>query len=52
LEAALRAIADKILQTSSPSREDVHRIKMEVCKAYRLNRIPGNAEIIRILRSD
>jgi len=34
----------------SPSREDVNRVKVEVCGEHGLNRIPGNAEIIGILK--
>lgn len=50
MESAIRAIAERLLEISSPSRADVNRIKIEVSKEYRLDGIPGNAEIIGILR--
>ncbi len=50
MEAALRTIVERLLRISSPSREDVNRVKIEVCGEYGLGRIPGNADIIGILK--
>ena len=50
MEAALRAIVDRLLHLPSPSREDVNRVKREVCREHGLDQIPGNAEVIRVLR--
>jgi len=50
LEAALRTIVERLLHMPSLSREDVNRVKVEVCGEYGLDRIPGNAEIIGILK--
>jgi len=50
LEAALRTIVGRLLHMSSPNREDVNRVKVEVCGEHGLDRIPGNAEIISVLK--
>ncbi len=50
MESALRAIAERLLEIPSPSRADVNRIKIEVSREHRLGGIPGNAEVIGILR--
>ena len=49
LEAALRTIVERLLHLPSPSREDVNRVKVEVCREQGLGRIPGNAEVISAL---
>ncbi|MCW3991800.1 MAG: tRNA uridine(34) 5-carboxymethylaminomethyl modification radical SAM/GNAT enzyme Elp3 [Candidatus Bathyarchaeota archaeon] len=49
LEAALRTIAERLLQMPSPGREDVNRVKVDVCRERGLQRIPGNAEVIGVL---
>jgi len=51
LEAALRTIVERLLHLPSPTREDVNRVKVEVCGEHGLERIPGNAEIISVLKS-
>lgn len=50
METALRAIVERLLHLLSPSRDDVNRIKFEVCREYGLDRMPGNAEVIAVLR--
>jgi elongator complex protein 3 len=52
LEAALRAIVERLLAIPSPSRADVDRVKFAVCKDFGLGGIPGNAEIIAALKPD
>jgi elongator complex protein 3 len=52
LEAALRAIVERLLAIPSPSRADVDRVKFDVCKDSGLGGIPGNAEIIAALKPD
>ena len=52
MEAALRAIVERLLAISSPSRADVDRVKFVVCKDFGLGGIPGNAEIIAALKPD
>jgi elongator complex protein 3 len=52
LKAALRAIVEKLLALPKPSRADIDRVKFEVCKDFGLGGIPGNAEIIDVLRLD
>jgi len=49
LEAALRAIADRLLSAPSIGREGVNRAKIEVCRELGLDRIPANSEIIGVL---
>ncbi|MCW4036219.1 MAG: tRNA uridine(34) 5-carboxymethylaminomethyl modification radical SAM/GNAT enzyme Elp3 [Candidatus Bathyarchaeota archaeon] len=50
MEQALRAIVERLFEVLSPSRADVDRIKLEVSKEYGLGGIPGNAEVIGVLR--
>ena len=50
MEAAHRAIVERLLRLPSPSKEDVNRVKVEVCREHGLDRIPGNADIIGVLR--
>ncbi|MCD6264000.1 tRNA uridine(34) 5-carboxymethylaminomethyl modification radical SAM/GNAT enzyme Elp3 [Candidatus Bathyarchaeota archaeon] len=47
---ASRAIIERLMELPSPSREDVERVKFEVCGALGVGRIPGNADLIRALR--
>ena len=49
---ALRVIIERLLAIPSPSRADVDRVKFEVCKDFGLGGIPGNAEIIAVLKPD
>lgn len=50
MEAALRAVVERLLHLPSPSRKDVNKVKVEACREHGLDRIPGNAEIIAVLR--
>jgi len=47
---ALRVIVDRLLEIPKPSKEDVNRVKLEVCRERGLGRIPGNSELLRVLR--
>ena len=46
---ALREIVEALMQVSSPNREDVSRIKLQVASKYQLGKVPSNSEIIRVL---
>lgn len=46
---ASRAIIERLMELPSPSKEDVNRIKIEVCGVLGVGRIPGNAELIMVL---
>lgn len=50
LEPCLRFIADKLLDTPFPSREYLEEVKRESCKEFGLQKIPGNSEILEVLR--
>ena len=50
MEPVLRAIVEKLLLIPSPGEADLSRIKKEVCRGKGLDRIPGNAEIISVLK--
>jgi len=52
LESAIRAIVDKLLSMPTPSKADVDEVKLAACREYKLNGIPTNSEIIRVLRPD
>ena len=47
---ALRAIVERLLEISSPSKADLNRIKIDVSREYKLDGIPGNADVIGVLR--
>jgi len=44
-----REIAEKLLERSNPTREDLNLAKIEACKAHGLVRLPSNSEILRCL---
>jgi elongator complex protein 3 len=50
LDKALRAIADRLFSLPSPSRADVDRVKIEVSREHALSGIPGNSEVIGVLK--
>lgn len=52
LDRACREIAGKLLEISNPTREDLNLVKIEVCRAYNLVRLPSNSEILRYLRPE
>jgi len=52
LEPALRDLVERLLEHPSPTRGDVERLKVEVSREYKLGRIPGNSEIIAVLRTE
>jgi elongator complex protein 3 len=47
---ALRSIIDSLMRISSPTFDDVNRVKMQVAAVYKLGNVPSNAEIIRLLK--
>ncbi|MFB0543465.1 MAG: tRNA uridine(34) 5-carboxymethylaminomethyl modification radical SAM/GNAT enzyme Elp3 [Candidatus Bathyarchaeia archaeon] len=47
---ASRAIIERLMEFPSPSKDDVNRVKIEVCGTLGVERIPGNAELIKALR--
>ncbi|TRO48557.1 tRNA uridine(34) 5-carboxymethylaminomethyl modification radical SAM/GNAT enzyme Elp3, partial [Candidatus Bathyarchaeota archaeon] len=52
MEAALRAIVERLLEHPSPTQRDVERLKVEVSREHKLGRIPSNSEIIAILKPE
>ncbi len=50
MESALRTIVERLLEIPSPDRQDVDRIKLQVCRELGLRGIPANSEIINILK--
>ena len=52
MEPALREIVERLLGHPSPTRSDVDRLKVEVSREHGLGRIPGNSEIIAVLRPE
>jgi elongator complex protein 3 len=49
---ALREIIDSLMRLELPTSEDVNRIKMWVAAKYRLERVPSNSELIRLLKAE
>jgi elongator complex protein 3 len=49
---AYREIIQRLLEMSSPTKDDLDHIKMKVAGKYSLNKVPSNAEIIRHLKSE
>ncbi len=47
---ASRLIIERLLTMRSPSREDVERVKFEVCRILNLDRILSNSELIKSLK--
>jgi len=50
LEQALRSIIIKLLELDDPTRDDLDRIKIEASREFGLSLIPGNAEVIGVLK--
>lgn len=50
MEATLRKVIDRLLEIPSPTKEDVNRLKIQVCRERGLERIPRNSELIELLR--
>jgi len=46
-----RRIIEKLSETADPTRADVERVKMEICRALSAEKIPPNSEIISHLQS-
>jgi elongator complex protein 3 len=49
---AYREIIQRLLEMSSPTKDDLDHIKMKVAGKYSLNKVPSNAEIIRHLKPE
>ncbi|MCJ7722154.1 tRNA uridine(34) 5-carboxymethylaminomethyl modification radical SAM/GNAT enzyme Elp3, partial [Candidatus Bathyarchaeota archaeon] len=49
---AYREIIQRLLEMSSPTKDDLGHIKMKVAGKYSLNKVPSNAEIIRHLKPE
>jgi len=49
---ALREIVEALMHVSSPSREDVSRVKLQVAAKYKLGKVSSNSEIIRVLEAE
>ncbi|MCD6444933.1 tRNA uridine(34) 5-carboxymethylaminomethyl modification radical SAM/GNAT enzyme Elp3, partial [Candidatus Bathyarchaeota archaeon] len=47
---ASRVIVERLLDLEHPSRVDVERVKLEVCRELGLARIPSNSELISVLK--
>lgn len=48
---AIKVIIENLMRISSPSLDDVNRVKMQVAAEYKLDRMPSNSEIIRVLKA-
>ncbi len=51
-EKAVREIANAVLAGEIKTREELNRYKMAVSRRYHLSRIPGNADILRVIPED
>jgi elongator complex protein 3 len=49
---ALREIIETLMHISSPTFDDVNRVKMRLAAKYKLGNVPSNAEIIRLLKAE
>ena len=45
-----RTIIKQLMAFSSPTRNDIDRVKFEVCNLLRAEKVPSNAELIKALR--
>src|SRR5256712_5299374 len=46
MEQVSTEIVERLLSLDRPSREDVNRIKIEVCRLHRSERVPPNSELL------
>jgi len=49
---AYREIIQRLLEMSSPTKDDLDQIKMKIAGKHSLNKVPSNAEIIRRLKPE
>jgi len=49
---AYREIIQRLLEMSSPTKEDLEHVKMNIARKYILNKVPSNAEIILYLKPE
>jgi len=52
LDPALRAIIVRLLAIDNPNRDDVNRLKFEICREFKLPGVPSNSKIISNLKPD
>jgi len=45
-----RTIIEQLMAFSSPTRSDIDRVKFEVCNLLSAEKVPSNAELIKVLR--
>ena len=48
-EQVSSAILDRLIALENPSREDVNRVKIEVCKKYKSPSVPTNSQILKLV---
>jgi elongator complex protein 3 len=48
-EQVSNEILERLIALDNPSREDVHRVKTEVCRKYRAPVMPTNSDILRLV---
>lgn len=51
-EEACRCVVQRLAQVPEPTRRDVDRIRIEVCREMAVDALPGNADLIRCLRQE
>jgi len=51
-DEALREIIENLMRIPSPTLNDVNSVKMQVAAEYKLDNVPSNAEIIRLLKAE
>jgi len=49
---ALREIIESLMCVPLPTHDHVNRVKMQIAAKYQLERVPSNAEIIRMLKAE
>jgi len=49
---ALREMIESLMCVPSPTHDHVNRVKMQIAAKYQLERVPSNAEIIRMLKAE
>ncbi len=42
-------ILERLLSLENPSRDDVNRLKIEVCRKYRSPLVPANSQILKLI---
>jgi elongator complex protein 3 len=52
VEQVSTEILERLLALENPSKEDVNRVKIEVCRKYRSPFVPANSSILELLSND